>query len=532
MPARQTTGIDDELAIPPIGVSPITGVPGVLNWGALNKFNTASRWVIGDSEFDNLVNFLPQLQAFQQVPAPSAIIATLAAPVIWAYSDILNGNLYTYCLCTNGRLYQVSTTGTIVTVGTGFGTSPNQVDITCWQGTNILICDNSQSKIFNWNGSTLSTVFSSQPGNFIAIYATRLWIANGLVITWTNAGTFNSFSGDSGSFSITDSGCANPIIGLLNAQGSLYVFGSNWIKTINNLVDIGTPPVLTFQQPTISSQVSIISKWSLVVLGPYIYFANQSGIWQLSGSTPTKVSTPLDGFFQNLATSSFSAAYGRVLAKECIFWNINWAGDGNNNVFGLTSDGLWFRVIPVNGTGAGSVAWINGQVSSAVTMNTPIVYMIDPSGNIYNLFASTTATITSIANTKIWDFYSKIDYDWFTDTTIQYVINGQASLTVAQVGSNGITVQGPAQGPGGPLTATHSSNTLIWLNNSGQVITWENNTQDVITWQGAGLPQLIFDQFVTPFQDRGFGLNMTFSGAQIVLHALVLTYRKQQAAKG
>jgi hypothetical protein len=513
-----------------LGISPITGVPSVVNWGGLNKFNSASRWVIGDAEADNLVNFLPQLQALQQVPAPSSVIATLPAPVIWAYSDVLNGNLYTFCLCTNGTMYQISTVGGSTTVGTGFGTAPNQVDICNWQGTNIIICDSSQNKIFNWNGTTLATVFSSQPGNFVAIYASRLWIASGLTITWTNAGTFNSLAGDSGAYAVTDSGCGNPIIGLLNAQGSLYVFGSNWIKTINTLVDVGIPPVLTFQQPTITTQVSIINKWSIVALGSYIYFANQSGIWQLAGSTPTKISTPLDGFFQNLATSSFSAAYGRILAKECIFWNINWAGDGNNNVFGLTSDGLWFRVIPVNGTSAGSVAWITGQVSSAVTNNVPIVYMIDPSGNIYNLFSSTTATVTSIFNSRIWDFFSKLSYDWFTDFAVQYVISGSTTLTITEVGDSG-SAQGPAT-PAGPLTLAHNSNMVVWVNNNNQPITWLNNSSAVITWQTTGLQQFIFDQVVVPFQDRGFGVNLTFTGAGIVLHALCATYRKMELGKG
>jgi hypothetical protein len=530
MPARATTGSDEELSVPALGTSPITGVPNVVSWGGLNKFNTGSRWVIGDQEADNLINFLPQQQAFQQVPGPGAAIATLAAPVVWSYADVLNGNLFIYCLCTNGGLYQVSTGGSITTVGTGFGTAANTVDIANWQGTNMLICDASQNKIFNWNGSVLATVFSAQPGNFVAVYSGRLWIANGLTLSWTNAGTFNSFAGDGGSFAITDSGCGNPIIGLLNAQGSLYVFGSNWIKTVANLIDVGNPLVLTFQQPTITSQVSIISKWSIVAMGPYIYFANNSGIWQLSGSTPVKVSTPLDGFFQNLAASSFSAAYGRVLGKECVFWNINWASDGNNNVFGMTTDGLWFRVIPVNGTSTGSVAWITGQVSSITTNSNPIVYMIDPGGIIYNLFGSSAATVTSIFNSKIWDFFSKLAVDWFTDLAIQYVITGASSLTITEVGDSGAT-QGPAS-PSGPVTITHNPSIGLWQNNFNVTGQWQNNSLVIGNWQGTVTFLFVLDQVGVPFQDRGFGVNLTFVGTAIVLHAIVMTYRKMEIIKG
>ena len=530
MPQRATTGADEELQIPPLGTSSITGVPNVVNWGGLNKFNTASRWVIGDSECDELINFLPQLQAFQQVPGPGASIATLAAPVIWAYSDILNGNLEIFCLCTNGGLYQVSTGGAITTVGTGFGTAANTVDIANWQGTNILICDNSQSKIFNWNGSALATVFSAQPGNFVAVFSGRLWIANGLTLTWTNAGTFNSLGGDSGSFAIGDSGCGNPIIGLLNANGSLYVFGSNWIKTINNLVDVGNPLVLTFQQPTISNQVSIINKWSLCIWASQIYFANTSGFWVLNGSSLTKVSTQLDGFFQNLGTSSFSCSYGRVLNKECIFWQALWNGDANNTVFGMTVDGLWFRVIPVSGTSTGSVAWITGQVSSAVTNNAPVTYMIDPVGKIYNLFGSTVATVSSTLNTKIWDFFSKLAFDWFTDVAVQYVITGSSTLVISEVGDSG-QVQGPAT-PAGSVTFTHNPSTGMWQNAFNVLGQWQNNTPTSGNWQGTVASQFIFDQVGVPFQDRGFGLNMTFTGTAIVVHAIVSTYRKLMVSKG
>ncbi len=319
MPARATTGSDEELALPPYGTSPITGVPSTPVWGGLNKFNPFSRWVIGDSEADDLINFLPQLQAFQQVPGPGASIVTLPAPVIWADADILNGNVYIFCLCTNGGLYQISTSGTSTTIGTGFGTAPNTVDICNWQGTNMLICDNSQSKIFNWNGSTLATVFPTQPGNFVAVYSGRLWIANGLTLTWTNAGTFNSFAGDSGAFAITDSGCGNPIIGLLNAQGNLYVFGSNWIKTVNSLTDVGSPPVLTFNQPTITSEVSIINKWSIIALGPYIYFANNSGICNCPVLPLTRCQRFWMDSFRTFPPAVLVRLMGECLARNAFF---------------------------------------------------------------------------------------------------------------------------------------------------------------------------------------------------------------------
>jgi hypothetical protein len=530
MPEAQTKGRDEEFGIPPITISPITGASGAINWGGLNKFNSASRWVIADSEADELINWVPQLSAFQQVPGPGPLLATLAASVIWNYSDILNGNLYTWYLCTNGHIYQVSLTGATVTdLGAGFATGTNQCDIAIWQGAQVIINDFVAAKVYAWNGSALTTLFSSQPEQFVAVYGGRLWMSNGLVITWTASGTYNSLSGDSGSFAITDGHCNNPVIGMRDLLGSLYVFGSNWIKTINNLVDVGTPAVLVFQQPTLNSSVSINTKWSLIDSGSSFYFANQYGFWTCSGTVPQKISTQLDGFFQNLnAASSFTGAYTEINKKPCLLWQAQWNGDGNNTVFGLTSDGLWFRVIPVTGTGTGSVAKISGQVSSFVTNNEPIVFMTDGT-RIYNLFGGS-GTVTSTMNSKIWDFLSKLDYDLYTNFAIQFVIFSATTLTISELDSAGV-VSGPAQ-PAGPRTYTYSPNQGQWINNAGAQGNWINAALTQGTWSAMTPAYFVLEQAVVPYQERAMGVNITISSIGAVLHSFVVSYRKMEAAKG
>lgn len=530
MPLSKTTGRDEEFGIPPIGTSPITGISGAVNWGGLNKFNPGSRWVIADAEADELINWVPQLSAYQQVPAPGPLLCTLAATVIWSYSDILNGNLFTWYLCTDGHIYQVNLNGTAITdLGSGFATGPNQCDIAVWQGTQVIINDYVAAKVYAWNGTALTTLFSSQPEQYIEVYAGRLWMANGLVITWTAAGTYNSLSGDSGSYIITDGHCNNPVIGMRDLLGSLYVFGSNWIKTINSLNDAGTPAVLTFQQPTLNSQISINSKWSIIELGSSFYFANQYGFWMCSGSVPQKISPQLDSFFQNLGSaSSFSGAFCEIQKKPCLLWQMQWQGDGNNAVFGYTLDQLWFRVIPVNGTGTGSVARISGQVSSAVTNNEPVVFMTDGT-NVYNLFGGTGA-VTSVFNSKIWDFGSKLDYDMFTNFGIQLVAFSATTLTIAELDSNGI-LSGPAQ-PAGSRAYSYSPNLGSWQNNAGTQGNWINNASVQGSWTGTAGSALILEQAVVPFQERGLGVNITLNSTGAVLHSMVVSYRKMESAKG
>jgi hypothetical protein len=532
MPLEQTKGRDEEFGVPPIAVSPITGATGSINWGGLNKFTAASRQVIADSELDDLVNWLPQLSAFQQVPAPSAVIATLAAPALWNYTDILNGQLFTWYLCTNGHIYQVSTAGAIVDLGAGFSTAANSCDVCNWQATQIIISDFTAQKIYAWNGSALTTVFSTQPEQFIAIYAGRLWMADGLVITWTNSGTYNSLAGDSGSYIITDGRCANPAIGLYDFGGSLYMFGSNWMKTINNLQDVGSPAVLTFQQPTLQTQISIINKWSIVEWGANLYFANLNGFWQLAGATPTKISQQLDGFFQSLTAAgcSFTGAYGVVLNMPCLFWQALWAGDGNYTVFGYTMNQLWFRVTPVNGSGAGAVKLITGAVSSAITQNQAKVYYTDLVGNIYDLFGSPSTALTSILNTKLWDFFSKLDFDLFTNVAIQFVIFGSATLTLSEIGSFG-NVIGPAT-PAGPNTYVYNPAVGNWINSAGVQGQWQNAAGTQGTWSGTTVSFYVLQQAVVPFQERNLALNIVLNAAGAVFQEIVISYRKMMVAKG
>lgn len=530
MPANRTSGADEEFQVPPIAVSPITGIQGAVNWGGLNKFCTGSRHVIGDVEADELINWLPQLSAFQQVPSPGVLIGTLpGGTVIWAYTDILNGNLYNFILSSNGHIYQMSVGGVFTDLGGGFAPS---CDIANWQATAMMITDPVAQKVYSWDGTTLTTIFTSQPAEHIAVYANRVWLSHNLTITWTNANTNNSFVGDSGTYTFTDGRCANPVIAMRDFNGSLYVFGSNWIKTIYGLqaIVINNVTTLSFQQPTLQSQIGPINKWSIIEYGGILFFANVFGFWSLSGAFPTKISNALDGFFENLdlTNSSFSAAYGTVHQVPCIFFNVRWNVDGNYTVFGYTLAQQWFRVVPVTGIGTGVAKWITGSVSSALTNNRPITYYSDGT-HFYDLFGGS-AVVTSQLNTKIWDFFSKLTVDWFTNVALQLIITQPTTLTVCELNASG-AVCGPGQ-PAACSSVTYALATGDWFNNQGTVGGWFNAAGTVGHWTSATTTAVILAQFVVPFQERALGLNITLVSTNAVFQAIVISYRKMLQSKG
>lgn len=530
MPANRTVGTDEEFQIPPIAVSPITGIQGAVNWGGLNKFNIGSRHVIGDVEADELINWLPQLSAFQQVPSPGALIGTLpGGTLIWAYTDILAGNLYNFILSSNGHIYQMSTGGAFTDLGGGFAPS---CDIANWQATLMMITDPVAQKIYSWDGTTLTTIFTSQPAEHIAVYASRVWLSHNLTLTWTNANTYNSFAGDSGTYTITDGRCGNPVIAMRDFNGSLYVFGSNWIKTVYGLQNttVNNVTTLTFQQPTLESQIGPISKWSIIEYGGMLFFANVFGFWAISGAFPTKISTVLDGFFENLdlTNSSFSAAYGTVRQVPCIFFAVRWNIDGNYTVFGYTLTQQWFRVVPVTGSGTGVVKWITGSVSSALTNNRPITYYSDGT-HFYDLFGGS-AVVVSQFNTKIWDFFSKLTVDWFTNVALQLIITQPATLTVCELNASG-AVCGPGQ-PAACSSVTYALATGDWFNNLGTIGQWFNAAGTAGHWTSATTTAVILAQFVVPFQERALGLNITLVSTNAVFQAIVISYRKMLQSKG
>ena len=532
MPSNRTTGADEEFQVPPVTVSPLTGMQGATNWGGLNKFNIASRQVISDVEADELINWVPQLSAFQQVPAPSAIIGSLPAGIttVWAYTDILNGALYTFILASDGHIRQMATNGTFVDLGAGFG---NACDIANWEGTAMMITDPSTSTVYSWNGSVLTTVFTSQPAEHITVYANRVWLSHNLTLTWTNADTNNSFAGDSGTFTITESRCANPVLGMRDYNGSLYVFGSNWIKTIYGLqpVTVSGVTTLSFQQPTMESQIGPINKWSVTEYGGSLFFANSFGFWMVTGSFPTKISSVLDGFFQglDLSSSSWSCTWGIVLEMPCVFWTVRWIGDNNWTVFGYTINQQWFRIIPQTGSGSGVAKWICGSISSALTNNKPITYYSDGT-NFYDLFGGS-ANVTSTLNTKIWDFYSKLDVTWFTNVAIQMVATKPATLTVCEVNTAGV-LAGPGQNPAACVTQSYNQSFGDWVNALAVVGQWVNATGTTGHWQGVSAYVFILAQFVVPFQERGMGLNITLVSVNAVLQSIVISYRKMLQSKG
>jgi hypothetical protein len=87
-------------------------------FGSLNKPAISSRYIIGDTDFDDLVNWVIFPQFLQQPFGPTLVASLPSTTAVWAAFLPLNGASFIYALGANGHLYQISITGTITDIFT------------------------------------------------------------------------------------------------------------------------------------------------------------------------------------------------------------------------------------------------------------------------------------------------------------------------------------------------------------------------------------------------------------------------------
>jgi hypothetical protein len=426
-------------------------------------------------------------------------------------AQTLNLAQYLYFLCSNGHIYQVSLGGTITDVSGATSMGANS-DIANWQGTTILFTDPAASKIYSWNGTTFATVFSSQPATVIAVFSGRLWMANNNTVTFTNANTFNSLGGDAGAFTITQSDAQPPIIALYPFAGLLYIFGYDWCEVLGNIYDVGSPPVVNFQLNMIENRVGTSTRWSIIGLGSTLYWANKNGIWALQGTFPSKISTPLDGFWQNLgATSNLFAGYGYIYNVPCLFWQCQYAGDNTLTVFGWCIDtknptdptkGKWFRTV------LSSEKFIASDIDQ--TNGASKVFGCDGT-NIFQMYSNTSNAINSTLGFKYWSFGQSAFYKRMYRFAASLMLNGTANATLTGYDENGNSLN---------LTSnTQSYNpTVVFTDSNGNPITWTAAVN--ITWTAANSQQYQFWEFGIDDVARRFGAQLVVNGAGTMLESV------------
>lgn len=481
-------------------------------WGSLNRYDLFSRYSIADTDFDEFINWFPFGNSIRQTPGnltPIAQLILAARPSVWMSPQTLNLAQYLFLLGANGHLYQVSFGGAI-TDCSGATILGLKSDITNWQGTTILITDPSASKIYSWDGTTFATVFTAQPANVITVFSGRLWMAFNNTVTFTAGGTFNSLGGDSGSFTIVETDCQPPIVALYPFSGQLYIMGFDWCQTLGNVSSAGSPAVVNFQISTIEARIGTNTRWSIIGLGSTLYWTNGQGIWSLQGTFPQQISGPIGGFWQNVvnATSSYSAAFGYIYNSPCLFWNCTTNDQSaQQQVFGTTMNGQWFRTV------LSQEIFICSDIDQT-TGNTK-VFGTDASGNIFQMYADITDSVTSTLKSKFWSFGSTA-FKRMYKLGSSLMMNNPTTITATVFDESGNII--PFQAPTSQSQQNFTS-VITWTDASGDPVTFTDSGHTPIIWTG---PSNMWETFEWGIDDiaKRFGIQLVVAGVGSTLEKI------------
>jgi hypothetical protein len=149
-----------------------------------------------------------------------------------------------------------------------------------------------------------------------------VWVGANRTISFSAPGSYTDFStaNAGGSFLITDSSLATTIQAIISANDYLYIFGISSINIISGLQVVSGSTV--FSNTNITADIGVIpsdpangSPQIFCITSYYrsVAFATPFGFYILSGTTPQKISDPLDGIaplvfpFTNIPISAGTA---------------------------------------------------------------------------------------------------------------------------------------------------------------------------------------------------------------------------------
>lgn len=316
----------------------------------------------------------------------------------------------------------------------------------------------------------------------MATYSGRLWCGFKRTVNYSDVGSFSSFAGAGGSFTITDNTLYENITQLLSANSFLYIFGSSSVDILGNVaVNSG---VTSFTRTNVTA--SIGSSFPFTVFPYYraVLFADTVGFYALSGATPEKISDNLDRVYGAInfedSVTGGQVAINRILCAAfmftftdsfvsngavrpilAIFFNKKWFFASQNSANPLT------MLSPVN---------LNGV---------PTLFAFDSANKLYQLFLNTSAAINSIVQTKLYDGKNLL-----IDKGTQKVGVG-VSFSGSQTQSIEVTVDGENQST--PAENLNGGNTIQFVNNGGSDIFFVNNSSQLITFTIGGYKFLMSD---------------------------------------
>ncbi len=478
----------------------------------------AERTAISENEFAWLENLMPiGYGNLKCVPFQGAAFATLGVTVTyWKYANIANTD-YLMCFSSDGSARQVNLTTFAVTVIGAAATFVGQVAMAQWKNDRILIV--ASNNYWDWNGAALTvlggTTGAPTAGSTIATFAGRVWIGNNRTVFYSGPDSYTDFQGASfgGNFIITDETLTSTIKHLATANNFLYVFG---ISSINAVSDVRVSGAATlFSNVNITAQVGTDLRMSVFAYFRTVAFSTRYGVYGLFGSTPQKMSDPLDGFFDgidfSLPISGGVVNLFKILCGAFLFQYNDPHTGAMRPLLAIYFNKKWFF-----GSQGNSLT----LVASGFISGVPALFGTDGT-NIYRLFSDTGTDVH-------WEFRSAL-WAMKRPTRTKQALKAGLELTTGAIPTDvSLSVDTEVSSISQTLSST---NTGEWFNAAGTLGQWQNAALTLGDWIASGF--LIYQQ---DFQTYGryIGLAGEGDGRGFSINGLLAQYedRANWAASG
>jgi len=381
-----------------------------------------------------------------------------------------------------------SVSGLIANPGTVTGPSITTLGITQWGNLYvILVSSASANGYWIWDGTTFYVPGGSAPGggtmptaiagSAVEVYAGRVWVMNGSVISFSAPGSFKDFStaNGGGNFSSSDSFLRVAFSNLKQTNGFLYLIADSSINYLSGVQTSGSPPTTTFTNQNADPEVGTPWAATVDVFGRNIVFANAFGAHISYGAAVTKISEPLDGVYNTVP--NFSGVVTPSAAKAIIFGHKIWilllpiidpyTGQQVNKLFMWDGKKWWSTQQEIG------LTYIQHQ-----EINSIITAWGTDTHSVWPLFQTPSQGFTKVVQSRFWDTPGGYEY---TKAAVRlwglfYLYN----LTNRNISINVDNEVGTS-----PQSFALTPASLLWFNNSGQQILWTGAGGAPLTWLGA-----------------------------------------------
>lgn len=337
-------------------------------------------------------------------------------------------------------------------------------------------------------------------GTAIAVYAGRVWIAIDRTVQFTDVGSYSSFGGVGGAFTINDSYLHNTITALFAANTYLYIFGDDSVDILSNVTVVNG--ITVFSRINASSSIGTTQPNSIYAFNRSLAFANTSGFYILSGATPEKISDKIDDFinavrFETPIFGQQITVKGILCASFLVQFDDSFTVSPaqTRSVFAFLFRGKW---------------WFTSQLTPAESqMSAAFSYPFAGlatgcgwSGNSLYQLISGQNTNPYIIKTKLWDGGAPM--------LDKQGVEGGIGLNLGGDITTGFQVYVENEYDTSILTTIGQQLFSIqWINNFGNTVQWINNFNAIVTWV---LSSAGYSYFVGPINAGGaktLGLTIT-----------------------